>query len=250
MDVLDRKPDVVGRLLRQIGRESSTEYRAFARKAEFRAAADGGSLLFSGYPCVTNAPYDVYGGPANGGWSETVERGAFNKTLAEHPDVNFLINHEGMSLARTKSGTLRLSQDTQGLWCEADLSPESAVVRELQIAMDRGDIDEMSFAFRVIRQVWLNADGDEVAWWDPAGIDRRILEVSLQKGDVSAVNYGANPATSGSIRAFDAAFAELRSGRTLSKEKRDLILIAIGDLSIEGGTISDSSTRKSDFAAD
>jgi hypothetical protein len=39
---------------------------------------------------------------------------------------------------------------------------------------------------------------------------------------VSAVNYGANPATSGGFRALDVALAELRSGR-LRDEHREII---------------------------
>ena len=52
--------------------------------------------------------------------------------------------------------------------------------------MERGDIDEMSFAFQVIRQQW-SPDFDQ----------RDILAVSLNKGAVSIVNHGANPATLG-----------------------------------------------------
>jgi hypothetical protein len=52
--------------------------------------------------------------------------------------------------------------------------------------MDRGDLDEMSFAFRVTRQEW-----------SPDYSQRDITEVNLNKGDVSIVNYGANPHTAG-----------------------------------------------------
>ena len=48
---------------------------------------------------MTEFAYYVYGG-APYGWSETIKRGAFKKTLAEGADVNFLLNHEGMTLAR------------------------------------------------------------------------------------------------------------------------------------------------------
>jgi phage head maturation protease len=51
----------------------------------------------------------------------------------------------------------------------------------------------MSFAFRVTRQQW-SPDYDQ----------RDILEVDLHRGDVSVVNFGANPATSvGAVRAAD-----------------------------------------------
>jgi phage head maturation protease len=52
-------------------------------------------------------------------------------------------------------------------------------------AIEDGNVDEMSFAFRVTRQQW-SPDYDQ----------RDILEVDIHKGDVSVVNFGANPATS------------------------------------------------------
>jgi phage head maturation protease len=91
-----------------------------------------------------------------------------------------------MTLARTKSGTMRLAEDSTGLHVEADLDPENQDVRDLRSAMRRGDVDEMSFGFRVLRQDWSNDY-----------TQRSITEVSLHKGDVSVVNYGANPATVG-----------------------------------------------------
>jgi phage head maturation protease len=53
------------------------------------------------------------------------------------------------------------------------------------LALEDGSVDEMSFAFRVTRQMW-SPDYDQ----------RDILEVDLHRGDVSVVNFGANPATS------------------------------------------------------
>ena len=58
----------------------------------------------------------------------------------------------------------------------------------MRSAVERGDLDEMSFAFRVTREKWNEA------------FDRRwINEVDLSKGDVSLVNYGANPTTGGTV---------------------------------------------------
>lgn len=157
------------------------------RGVELRALPDGTGgekLLFEGYACVVEEPYEMcdWLGP----YTEVVRSGAFTKTLSENADVPFKINHEGMTLARTKSGTMRLAEDTTGLHVEAELDPANPHVQALRSAMDRGDIDEMSFAFWVTRQVW-----------SPDWEQRDILEVNLNKGDVSAVNYGANPNTAG-----------------------------------------------------
>ena len=59
----------------------------------------------------------------------------------------------------------------------------------------------MSFAFRVKAQEWeATADfpDDDMAL-------RTITEVSLHKGDVSVVNFGANPTTSASVRSVEEA---------------------------------------------
>ena len=162
------------------------------RDVELRAAAAGGSdaLTFTGYACITEVGYEMsdWLGP----FTEVVRSGAFAKTLAENADVPFLVNHAGLSLARTKSGTMQLAEDDTGLHVEAQLDPASPHVTALRSAMDRGDVDEMSFAFWVTRQQW-----------SPDFEQRDILEVNLNKGDVSVVNFGANPATSVGLRSAD-----------------------------------------------
>lgn len=164
-----------------------------ATEFEFRSLGD--SIKLTGYASVFNHPYSVLGGPPMG-WTERVDPGAFNVTLASKPDLHLLINHEGMPLARTKSGTLQLSTDSTGLLVEAELDRRDPDVQRLQTKMERGDMDEMSFGFRTKRDEW--TDG-------PDGEERRLLEVSLHKGDVSVVNFGANPATSAQLNSFDQA---------------------------------------------
>ena len=48
-----------------------------------------------------------------GGFREIIAEGAFDGRLED--DVRFLINHDGLPLARTTNGTLRLSTDERGL---------------------------------------------------------------------------------------------------------------------------------------
>lgn len=203
------------------------EQRAFAGRIELREKAGASNtLLFTGYASVTEAPYEME--DWLGTYTEVVSRGAFGKTLAENPDVMFLINHGGTPLARTKPGTLRISEDSTGLATEADLDVRSHLVSDLQVAMERGDLDEMSFAFRVMKQKW-SPDYDE----------RRIEEVSLRKGDVSVVNFGANPATAGatmrSAYGIDPdllthALREHRAGADLSAANAAVIQSAVQNL--------------------
>lgn len=148
---------------------------------------------FRGFATAYDSWYDVAGGPEVGGWREMVVAGAGRRTLNARPDVRLLFNHDGMALARTRSGTLLLEEQDAGLLTIApELDLRQTLVNDLAISMDRRDTDEMSFAFRVTRQEW-NADYTE----------RRILEYDLHitGSDVSIVTYPANPATVAQMRA-------------------------------------------------
>ena len=180
------------------------------RDVELRAKPDGTGgeqLTFTGYACITEVGYEMsdWLGP----FTEVVRAGAFTKTLAENADVPFLVNHGGLTLARTKSGTMQLAEDDTGLHTEARLDPASPHVAALRSAMDRGDVDEMSFAFWVTRQQW-----------SPDFEQRDILEVNLNKGDVSVVNYGANPNTAGAQ--LNAREVAERAARLPEDEQRAL----------------------------
>lgn len=183
--------------MRKTDMRGAPERRDLASRFEVRAVSTG-ELSLSGYASVFDSPYDIAGGATKGGWSEVVDQHAFDQTLKSNPDLHLLINHEGMPLARTRSKTLTLSTDSHGLKVSASLDRQDPDVQRLERKMARGDMDEMSFAFRTIRDQWAEDD-----------TERRLLEVSLDKGDVSVVNFGANPATHSelqrALRAFRAA---------------------------------------------
>jgi HK97 family phage prohead protease len=178
---------------------------------------DDDTWNLTGYASVTETPYEV------GFYTETIKRGAFKRTLGEDPDVQLLINHEGLPLARTRSGTLRLEERERGLYVDADLDRLDPDAQRLQRKMARRDVDQMSFAFQVTDQAW-NDDYTE----------RDVKAASLHRGDVSVVNQGANAASVASIRsaealeqlgrcgpeAFIQAFAEWRDHTLLPLEQR------------------------------
>lgn len=189
---------------------------------------EGGVPKLSGYAATFNQLYDL------GPFREKIDAAAFNRTLETNPDVRLLIDHEGQPLARTKSGTLRLYSDGTGLRAEADLDPTDPDVQRLMPKMRRGDLDQMSFAFRV------PAGGDS---WSDDYSERTLREINLQGGDVSVVTYPANPATSVSLRALDLVAAktvfvetlmrEARAGRAISAEnmaKLQAVLASLADV--------------------
>ena len=161
-----------------------------ARPVELRQTDDGDPVL-EGYATVWNTWYDVFGGPPIG-WREMVAEGAATKSIAERDDVRLLVNHTGIPLARTESKTLVLSSDKVGLHVVTPdgIDMRSPDVQTLVVAMQRGDIDQMSFAFRATRSEW-NDDFTE----------RIIREVQLF--DVSVVTFPANPVTVAQLRAVD-----------------------------------------------
>jgi HK97 family phage prohead protease len=183
-DAVRARLDVDNSALIQAGvatRSSGNVVESRGYKIEARANDDG-TYHVSGYATTWDTWYDVAGG-APYGWSESIARGAATKSLAERDDVRFLINHEGLPLARTASKTMTLEADDMGLRVDIEsLDLSNPVAQELRSALDRGDVDQMSFAFMAVRQEW-NDDYTE----------RRITEVRLF--DVSAVTYPANPAT-------------------------------------------------------
>jgi HK97 family phage prohead protease len=176
-----------------------------AAGVEMRAKANGTggtSFQFNGYAAVFDHPFqmwDFWGDE----FTEIVNQGAFTRTLANGCDVPFLIGHNdaGIPMARTKSGTMTLGQDSHGLWVNVPgMDGSRDDVRALASAVERGDMDEMSCAFIALGQQW-----------SPDYMQRNMTEMDLHKGDVSAVVFGANDGTAGSsMVAFPAESLSLR----------------------------------------
>lgn len=146
---------------------------------ELRADPDSDTLV--GYAAVFDAPSEPMP------FTEFVRRGAFAKTLNDGADVRLLVDHAGVPLARTKSGTLLLEEDDRGLRVEASLDPMNPDAQRVLSAMRRGDLSQMSFAFKAVKDAF-NADRSV----------RELKEVKLF--DVSVVTYPAYEDTIVSLR--------------------------------------------------
>lgn len=153
--------------------------------AEIRA--DGEGVKVSGYAAVFDQAADI-----GGYFKEIIARGAFKAAIGRD-DVVFLINHDGLPLARTRSGTLSLKEDDKGLRIDTVLDAEDPDVKSITGKMKRGDLDKMSFSFRATKQEW-----DETT--DPP--TRTITEVELY--DVSIVTSPAYDGTSIALRSLEA----------------------------------------------
>lgn len=164
------------------------------RSVELLRSASGTSISgkVGGYASVTESPYQMR--DEFGPYQEIVTAGAFAGTLAANPLVEFTVNHGaggGLPMAHTRNGTLTLGEDETGLLYLATVDPNRSDVADLLAALARGDMAEASFKFRI-----------ESGQWSPDYSEFRINAVDLDRGDVSAVNFGANPAATSEVRAL------------------------------------------------
>jgi len=140
--------------------------------------------LVEGYYTVYERGYEMWdwAGP----YTEIVSAGAGEKTTNANPDVVFLVNHRGLAMARTHvAGTLELWSDETGGGDRAWLNPARSDVKDLVLNIEDGVTTEQSFAFMITS-----------GQWSPDYMEYRINEYDIDRGDTSAVNYGANPYTS------------------------------------------------------
>jgi len=173
---------------RLAGPGADAQWRIDPGAVEFRDAGDG-FYTYRGEASVVEHPYTVT--DAWGDFEETIAAGAFDVTLRNNPAVSFVYMHDmATTMASTRSGSLTLTADPH-LTVNAKLDQNDLDVQRLAPKAARGDANSMSFAFRVMRQEW----NDDYTV-------RRILEVNLNGGDVSAIvtGHGANPAAWGTLR--------------------------------------------------
>lgn len=178
------------------------ERRMAVADLQVREASD--ALHLSGYASTFNEPYDM------GWYTEQVDSQAFRETLGRRPDVRLLVNHDGLPLARTTSGTLTLDTDSRGLRVAAQLDPSDPDVAALAPKMRRGDLNQMSFSFRV-------AGGGDA--WSPDMSLRTLRNLDLNDGDVSVVTYPANPGTLATVRSGGRPLEAVASALRMLEER-------------------------------
>jgi HK97 family phage prohead protease len=166
-----------------------TAVRGSIEACSERTEVTPGEARVVGYASTTEQPYEMY--DMFGPYTEVVSRGAFTATLARSPLVEFTVNHGaggGIPMAHTRNGTLMLREDPVGLYYEARVDPARADVADVLRALERGDLAESSFKFRI-----------DLGMWSPDFTTYRIELADLERGDVSTVNFGANPTTTSAL---------------------------------------------------
>ncbi len=194
---------------------SRNRERRFTGSCELRASEPeaGGRARIAGHAAVFNSLSEELWG-----FREKIAPGAFAPALGKS-DIRALLNHDpNFVLGRTKSGTLRVQEDEMGLAVEID-PPETRWADDLLVSIGRGDISQMSFAFKV---------GDE-SWETVDGVDVRTILSFDEIFDVSPVTYPAYPETDVSLREalnpreLDAAI--VRAGRRIGMQPADTAIV-------------------------
>jgi HK97 family phage prohead protease len=202
----------------------SKEIRAFTFEVRAENNEEHGNFL-EGRPIV-------YDSRTNLGWyDEIIERGALDTT--DLKDVRFLVNHntDMIPLARSRNNTvnstMQMEIDEKGMKIRVDLDTENNTeAKSLYSAVERGDIDGMSFMFTVDEDRWEDIDSDHPT--------RSILKIS-KVFEVSAVTFPAYEDTSIQARglsdALDSAKESLENvkaeARKLERRKQTIRILAL-----------------------
>ena len=168
------------------------ERRSLTEPVEIRAQDDG-TIRVSGYAAVFNKETEV-----GGLFREKILPGAFRSALKRGDDVEFLINHDGLPLARRSAGNLSLSEDSYGLKIDATLDGSDPDVQRLVPKLRNKLMGGMSFGFIA------NRSGQS---WDYSGegLALRSLSDFDLVNDVSVVNSPQYQGTEIALRSLEEA---------------------------------------------
>lgn len=165
---------------------------------------DDSSLKLTGYAAV----FEKLSVPM-WGFKEKIQRGAFSKSLTTN-NVKSLWNHNtDFVLGSTNSKTLVLEEDEKGLRFELTL-PDTQAGRDAYTLIKRGDVNQMSFGFRVKGQIW-----DES---DPKNVIRTLTEIDLH--EISPTPFPAYKQTSAKVRSIQEDYDHFKSESNNSDTER------------------------------
>src|SRR5690625_3532727 len=168
-----------------------------------RADEQSDKKVIEGYFSVFNSETELFPGAY-----EEIAPGAFDNTLSN--DIRALINHDtAYVLGRNKSNTLDLKVDSRGLWGSIKINENDTDAMNLYERVKRGDVDQCSFGFNIIKEDTDYRDDGTIKW--------TIREIDLH--EVSVVTFPAYGETSVQARMEQ---KEQIKQRQLEKRKHEL----------------------------
>ena len=195
--------------------QTDMEKRFFGVKLEKRMDGEFSHQMVVGHAAVFEQLSEDLGG-----FQERIDKNAFDDVLDN--DVRAFFNHDpNHLLARTSSGTLKLSVDEKGLKYEFSV-PDTSSGRDLLVSMNRGDINQSSFAFTI----------DDDTWTQENGMDIRTINKVKRLYDVSAVSIPAYPGAN-DLAVAQRSFAINKEVKQRKQEEIDLIKRNLLDLNLK-----------------
>ena len=201
---------------------------------EFEVREDSDGMHLEGYAALFNSRSENLGG-----FTETIQPGAFRTSLKARNDIKLLWNHDtGAVMGSTRAGTLSLLEDARGLRVSATL-PDTSHGRDARELVRRGDVTGFSFGFSMPAR-----GGDS---WNSEGTERVLKSVRLH--EVSLTPFPAYQQTNGtaSVRGLDKiaqradvdadaladALLKIENGEDISSDDRTLLQSVIDELAPE-----------------
>jgi len=176
--------------------------RSWKSALETRSEQEG-NMTIEGYFAVFNQVTELWPGAY-----ETISTGAFDNTLGN--DIRALVNHETMFvLGRNKVGSLELKVDSHGLWGRIKINPNDLDAVNLYERVKRGDVDQCSFGFNIVKE--------DTEWRDDGSVKWTIQEIDLH--EVSVVTFPAYQATG--VQARQEAVEQYKV-RMLQQRKKEI----------------------------
>jgi len=144
--------------------------RSLQTELKTRVEPDAQDMYIEGYFAVFGRETELWPGAY-----EEIASGAFDETL--NNDIRALINHDTtLVLGRNKAGTLELKADSYGLWGRIKINPNDTDAVNLYERVKRGDVDQCSFGFNILKE--------ETDWREDGTVKWTIQEVDLHEVSV------------------------------------------------------------------
>ncbi|HFK1475551.1 TPA: phage major capsid protein [Bacillus paranthracis] len=154
-------------------------------------ANEDGSMTVNGYVNKTEQFSEMLG--RNEQFKEKISRGAFKRAVEKAKEIHFLAEHDGEKiLSSTRNSSLELSEDANGLYMSATITPTSWG-KDYYELIKSGILKNMSFGFRSIKDSWKKTT--------QGYFERTIYELELF--EVSVVKDPAYSQSSISARGID-----------------------------------------------
>lgn len=156
-----------------IQKKVTKEIRSTISGVEVRNTDDSEEKVITGYA----AKYNTHSAILRDWWGdefvEEIAVGAFDEALRNNTIKAYLNHNTDICLGSTRASTLSLQSDNIGLKFDLNL-PNTQAGNDLYESVKRGDIDGVSFGFRVKNDIWsqIEHEGKQI-------MKRTLLEIDL-----------------------------------------------------------------------